>query len=458
MKNIMILFTLVFASMSAHANSDIVNRVERFDWDGIDVVWLQDDRLPLFNIQVYFADGALSDDPSRMGETEFMFTMLSEGTRRFSASEIADSLEFFGSSYGASVVHEYSQFKVSGLLEHMAPTMEMVCHMFQDSTFPRERINNALAKRKAQLENSIRNHGWLANRAFRELSLRGSPFYYPTDGKINDLDRVTRTQLREKRNYFNNDVKKRIYLTGPREVLGLRNIIREQCGWRGHEEQFVRRAEFPPVKIEDGPQVFVVEVPSANQAQVRIGRILNPGEYDDHYSMLLANNFLGGGFTSRLMREVRASRGLTYSIGSMAAAQRDYGRALISTSTPAPRVTDLLEVITNTVQSAMTVIDSEDLERSRGNLIGSHPFQFESPEGVLGRMMFLDHQERPYDELTHFPQRVAEVTKEQVKEQLTALFRLDRQVIVVLGEADLAEQLREAGYKNIITMSFRDFL
>ena len=34
-------------------------RIKTMSWDGIDVVWLQDERFPTYSIQIYFADGAL---------------------------------------------------------------------------------------------------------------------------------------------------------------------------------------------------------------------------------------------------------------------------------------------------------------------------------------------------------------------------------------------------------------
>lgn len=460
MRNTIFIFIALFLSTTTllFANEEVLNRLHRYQWGDLEVVWLEDDRLPLFSAQIYFADGALNDHVRRKGETEFMFGLLSEGTNRYRHNETKEFLEFFGVDYGAIVNYEYSSFRLSGLLEHMAPSMEMVCHLFRQATFPQERISHHLSLRKANLKSSIRNHGWLANRAFREISMAESIYAHPTSGKINDLDGVTSSNLISVRDYFNDKVKKKLYLTGPKEVLGLRNIMDQHCGWTKQEEQFVRKTDSPVVIEETGPEIHFVEVPSANQAQIRIGRYLNKGEFDDVYAMYLANNFIGGGFTSRLMREIRVRRGLTYSIGSMAAPQRDYGRVFISTFTPSERVVDLLEVIENTINTTKKEVDASQLEASRGNLIGSHPFQFESSNAVLSQIMTLEHQERSMDELTQFPERVKEVSANDVKKYIDNLFSFERQVIVILGEKSVYEGLKEAGYENIHYAEYSDFL
>ena len=75
-------------------------------------------------------------------------------------------------------------------------------------------------------------------------------------------------------------------------------------------------------------------VPKANQAQIRVGRYLTYDESKkDHELMSLASKYMGGGFTSRLMQELRVKRGLTYSAGAYASTQKTYGRSGISTFT-----------------------------------------------------------------------------------------------------------------------------
>lgn len=455
MKKLALILGLLVLSSSVSANSDIKKRIKKFDWNGIEVVWVEDSRYPTYDVMVYFADGALSDS-SVKGETNAMFNMIPAGTRRFNQKDISENLEFFGSSFGPYVTHEYSIYSVSGLVKDIVPTMKMVCHLFRDATFP----NNELKKEKRRLHDSYRNiindQGTLASRAFRELSLSGSPYDYPAGGKLKDIKKFNKNGLSKKLDYFNNSVKKRIYISGPESALVVKRVFKDDCAWNG-EAKFVRSMEYSPIQKNNGPEIVLVTVPRSNQAQVRIGRFLNKGEFDKTHVMTLSTSFLGGGFTSRLMREVRG-KGLTYSIGAFAGGQRDYGRAGISTSTANEKLISLLETVEKTINDAASgTISDEDLERARGYLIGSHPFQFEESSDLLEQLIFMDHEGKSYDEIFNFTERVSKVNKNQVIDELKKLFGWDKQTVLILGSKTLLKNLKAKGI-NVKARSYKEFL
>ena len=62
----------------------------------------------------------------------------------------------------------------------------------------------------------------------------------------------------------------------PREVLKVKDIIIHECGFTFAKNNFVR--EVAPIKTNSKSEVILVTVPKANQAQVRMGRILNREE------------------------------------------------------------------------------------------------------------------------------------------------------------------------------------
>ena len=50
-------------------------KTEKFNWNGLEVVYVEDNKLPLYDIRFYFADGAASDSISRLGETSMTFDL-----------------------------------------------------------------------------------------------------------------------------------------------------------------------------------------------------------------------------------------------------------------------------------------------------------------------------------------------------------------------------------------------
>lgn len=440
--------SLTFSANSLGFGKD---RIKKLNWNGIEVTWLEDNRFPTYQAMIHFADGSLSDHPRRKGETSMMFDLIDSGTRRYSQKDISDNLEYYGASWGAYVTHESTVFEVSGLAKDMSPTMKKVCHLFKDASFTKKEIRKYKTAMRNAARSAVNNHSLIASKSFRELSLAGTPYNYPVGGKIKDHKNIRSKDLKRKLSYFNKSVKKKIYVTGPKSILGLESIIESDCGWKGSSEDSQRVLTYSPKKPSKNPEIFLVTVPSANQAQIRFGRFLNEGEFENQELNSLSSEFLGGGFTSKLMREIRVKRGLSYTASAFAGGQRQYGRSVISTFTKVKTVNELLGVVKNILNEIKDKgIDSEELDRAKGSLAGSFPFRFEKSSAYLQQLMHLDDIHKSYDSLYHFPEVVRNFKEEEVRKNLSSLFNWNNQTIVIVGPKSLAKDLKSFGKVKVV--------
>ena len=118
----------------------------------------------------------------------------------------------------------------------------------------------------------------------------------------------------------------------------------------------------------------------------------------------------------------------------------------------------LLDTVQKTIGEAIDgTISDEDLERARGYLIGSHPFQFEQSSDLLEKLVLLDHEGKSYDEIFNFTERVSKVNKKQVVEELKKLFGWNKQTILILGSKRLLKNLKSKGIK-VKTLDYKMFL
>ena len=169
------------------------------------------------------------------------------------------------------------------------------------------------------------------------------------------------------------------------------------------------------------------------------------------------SKFLGGGFTSRLMRELRVKRGLTYSVGSIVSGQRDYGRALVSTFTKNKTLKDLLKVTKQTIDDAIAgKIDKEDFERARGGMAGGYPFKFESSAAHVDQLMILDHRGKSHEDFYAFPKEVMKIDYPKIQSAMNNIFAWDKQTIVVVGDKSLKTQLDNFGKVELV--DYKDYL
>lgn len=452
--------TLLVSLNSWAATAKIEDSIKKFNWNGIDVVYIEDGRFPTYDMVLYFADGALADEPGQMGLTQHAFNLMDAGTSKLSQKDILDQFEFYGTEFSTDVTHEYTTLSMSGLAKDISTAMTQACSLLREASFPSQVIKQELDKEKSDLQSLAANPQALSERVFREVSMIGSPYSYPVTGKLRDLENYQSAGLRSRLDTFLNKVKKRIYLTGPKSILSVEKILAEKCQFKGSPSDYVRTASYKKVKRKN-PEIVFVPVPDANQVQVKIGRFLNFDEIGDRRLDVLASEFLGGGFTSRLMREVRVKRGLTYSIGAYISSQKQYGRSAIATFTKNQTTNKLVEVIFEALEKIKRDgISQEDLENSRGAIVGSHPFKFENNRAFLAQLLYLDHIGRSYDELFNFNQGVMKYSAQDVAKKIDEVFGMNVQTIFILGdksiEADLKKlpsklgKVRVIDYKNFI--------
>lgn len=447
----LLIFFLFILSVETFAKA--LDRIQHFNWDGVEVVWIEDKRLPLFEVALYFADGASSDQRGYAGATEMMFNEIEKGTNRYSQKQISDSLEYYGAGYGASVTHEYSVYNVTGLVKDAIPIMKMVCHLFSNATFP----SRELKKTKVRITNGLKNlpssHSSLADRVFRKVSLQGTPYEYPTSGEISSLKRIGRGQLSKKLQYFKKQVKKKIYLAGPKEVLVVKDILAEECGFDYKNSQFTRVGKntiMDPTKVAG---IYLLPVPKANQAQIRIGRFLSSNELENPTLLAASSHYLGGGFTSKLNRRIRVEQGLTYGIGAISGVQKRYGRSSIRSSTRNDSVVQLISSVKEVLeQTSKGTIVQEELKRSIGSLSGSYLFKFEQNSAFLSNLIYMDHVGRPFSELYEFPKIVNSFGIPDISKKTSQVFDWEKLTVLVVGNKNLAKELKKLGKVKILKM------
>ncbi|MBF0313677.1 MAG: insulinase family protein [Oligoflexia bacterium] len=430
-------------------------KMQKCNWEGLEVIWINDSKFPLYELGLYFSDGALSDSKEGVvGESETMFHLLTAGTKELSQAEILDQLEFYGTTIHSDVTHEQSTIKISGLTKDLPQVMKLFCHLWSSSTFPVKEVRQHKQRKRSELENLISMPSELANRAFRALSLKGTPYENPSSPTLESLNKITINSLTQKLSHFHSKVKKRLYLSGSQEVLAIRDILVNECGFNqklNQEASFVRRETVSESALLDAPKIYLIPLANSNQAQIRIGRMLTPLEMKNSDLLSLTSNFLGGGFISLLMQELRVKHGLTYGVGSYAIPQHDYGRAGISTSTKNESLETALNLIANTLlEAGKGNFSDESLQNSIRYLAGNYLFGFEDPSLFLTQLIYYDHVERSYQELYRFPQTVASFSKEDVTNSIRSIFEWNRNTIVIVGSKALAKPLSKIGKVTII--------
>lgn len=441
---------LILVTTNVFAAPSFLDSVKRMSWGDLDVVWIEDEKFPRFTASLYMEDGALRDKTP--GITQATFDQFTAGTSKETQRQIAEYFDFYGANLKHSVTHEYSVMSVQALTRDIAPVMGKFCEIWKDAQYPENELRSYTSRSKSQLKNLVTSHGSLADRVFRKLSLENTPYINPVEGSLAGYDQLNTTILKARLSELRG-ARKVLYLSGSKDVLSVEKVIAE-CGWKAGKKM----PEMELKKPELQSAIYLVPVPGANQAQIRIGRYVTRREVEGKYDQFqFLSSFLGGSFTSKLVQELRVKRGLTYSAGAYVAIQRDYGRAGVTTfsknETAAEAIAIIRDVFAEISQGGIT---PEEFKHQQGHIIGGYAFGFEETGAFIGQLMLYDHQQRPLSELQEFQARIAKLKANDLSRANLEVFPWEKQTIVVVGDKSLEKSLSKI--RPVRILDFKDFL
>ena len=191
--------------------------------------------------------------------------------------------------------------------------------------------------------------------------------------------------------------------------------------------------DIPPVRLPEAAQIRVPH-PSA-QAHVLIGMPGIKREDPDYYPLLIGNYVLGGGgFVSRLVKEVREKRGFAYSAYSYFSPQQEAGPFRIGLQTKGSQVQEALDVVDRTLRDFIEQGPTEEeLAAARDYTINGFGLRLDSNRKVLGYVSMIGFYRLPLDWLDQYPRQVAELSVAQVRDAFRRRVLPQHLVSVVVG-------------------------
>ena len=161
---------------------------------------------------------------------------------------------------------------------------------------------------------SYEDADYLASAVFRRMVFGLSPYGMPPDGTPGSVGAFTREDLIAFRDQF----------YAPNEsIMAFAGDITADEAYAAAEKYFgswAKKSATPPAVAvpprASGLHILVVDMPDAVQTQIRVGRLGIPRNHPDFLPLTVTNYIFGGGFSSRLNKEIRVNRGLTYGASS----------------------------------------------------------------------------------------------------------------------------------------------
>jgi zinc protease len=422
--------------------------------NGMRVVIAEYRELPLVELYLIVGAGAAQDPAGKEGLAALTAGTLTRGTERLSAPALARAIEALGGRIEAAAGTDGTIVSAEFLADDFATGVGLLREVMLEPAFAKDEVRRARDEQVAGIIADLESPSAVADKCFAAFLYGGHPYGRPVEGRRTTVPKLDRGDVRgfhERWYRPNNTI---LVLVGdvaaPDALLSLREAF---GGWKPRPEALPTRAA-PPAPLESR-RLLLVDQRDATQTQIRLGNLAIARNHPDYLPATVANTILGGGFTSKLIEELRVKRSLTYSAWSAFAARLAGGDFRLGTFTKGPTTTETLGLALEVEGRFRSEPPSpKALAKAKAYLGGQYPLKLESPDALAARLAEIEFHGLPPDELATYRSRVAAVPPEEVAAVASRhMPPPERVAIVVVGKADEIRAGLAAQYPDLREIS-----
>ncbi|MCW8837278.1 MAG: insulinase family protein [Thiovulaceae bacterium] len=360
-------------------------KIEHIEIDDlkIPIIFEQDKRLPLVNMQFIFQNAGSITDKDKAGLAKFSASMMSEGTKTLGSSAFAEALEAKAIHISASTGRETFVIEAGSIKDEFDETLKYFDMLLEDPNLTEDALKKVKSVKLGSLARKENDFDYVAANELKSIMFDGTPLANPASGTIKSVESIELDDVKSflKEHLVSNRL---IVVVGGDISLEdtknkLKNIISKMPKGK------MQKLKTYEVTKDVNERILKKET---EQAYVYFGSPYNMDVSDeDYYKARVATFILGtGGFGSRMMEEIRVKRGLAYSayvrvnVNKSGSYMSGYLQTKIESMQEAKST--VKEVISEFVKNGVT---KEELEQTKKFLLGSEPLRVETMSQRLSR-------------------------------------------------------------------------
>lgn len=413
--------------------------------NGLEIWVVQRNGIPRVDYALAFRDAGLGADAAGQdGFAGLLSALLTEGTAQHDSRALAEAAQALGGGVGAAASNDGLTVVANALADNARPMMQLLAEVARTPTFPEDEVALAKANALQAIKAAEAQPGYKANKALMAAIYGEHPYArtQQTPASVAALDAAT--LRREHARRFRPD----------RALLVVAGRIAPAEAFKLAEAAFGdwtnNGAPVPQVAAarRSVPASHVlIQRDGSVQSTLRLGSPAIPATDPDYVPLQLAGTILGGGFSSRLMQNLREEKGYTYGAGGGQIASRMGGRVQAQADVR-NEVTGaaIKEFLHEFQRIGSEPVSAQELDETKRYVAGGYLISNQLQGAVAGTLANNWLLGLPAEFLGRYVPGIRAVSAEQVQAMGRKYFDPARQSIVVVGDAKaVAEQLKAYG-------------
>jgi zinc protease len=400
------------------------------------VVFLQEDReLPLVRGFARIRGGSREEPADKAGLVSIYGQVWrTGGTSRRSGDDLDDFLEARGARVETGGGLNSTTISFNTLKESFDEVFQVFSELLRDPAFrddkivlARNQINTSIARRND-------NPAGIAAREARKLGYGAESPYarVPEYATVSAVNRDDLVKWHRGSVHPNNIL---LGIVGDFDMKQMEALLRRSfAAWpRGPA---AAKAEIPIRPAEPG--IYFVQKDDVNQSNIRMVHLGTRRDNPDFHALEVMNEVFGGGFSGRLLSNIRSRQGLAYSVGGGVGANFDHaGLFQVSMGTASEQTAAAIEALYREIEDLhRNPPTAEELARAKESILNSFIFRYDSRDKVLSEKMLYEFYGYPADFMEKYRARIERVTAADVERVARKYVHRDRIALLVVGKAE----------------------
>lgn len=407
-----------------------INKPQRFVLkNGLKVLVVENHKLPRVSFNLTL-DNPPYAEGNKKGVSDILSGMLGNGTEKINKDAFNEEIDFLG----ADINFYASGASANGLSRYSKRILELMADGALNPLFDQKEFEKEKEKIIEGLKADEKSVAAIARRVENVLVF-GKEHYKGEFTSEETLKNVTLDDVVMNYNTYFVPSNAYLVIVGDVNFKEVKKEVERLFGsWK---KATAPQLTYSNPKDVQYSQINFIDTPNAVQSEIALVNLSNLKMTDkEYFSVLLANQILGGGGEGRLFLNLREKHGWTYGAYSSIGAGK-YINKFRSSASVRNTVTDsaIVEFFNELKRIKTELVSEEDLRNAKAKYVGNFVMQIEKPSTIAGYALNKETQGLPEDFYENYIKNINAVTAEDIKNAANKYFLSDKTRVVIVGKA-----------------------
>lgn len=394
--------------------------------------------IPMVTVNMAIRAGSMAEPGDKPGLASITASLLTQGTTRRSATQISNEIDFVGGSLSVSGGDDFASASLRVLKKDLRTGFDLLSDVLLNPVFDQKEIDRKVKETLAEIQRQKEEPGIIAGEAFAKMVFGNHPYGRTSDEMAAYLPKLKRQEVIDfhAARYCPNDTV--IAVVGDVQEGEIRSLLNEYFkGWKKKERVSPAIAQ-PPVREKSAVRKIDKNI---TQANVEMGHMGISRENPDYYAVLIMNYILGGGgFSARLMDNIRDNKGLAYDVHSGFSARKEPGAFTVSIQTKNESANEVIEETLKEIgRMQRELVSEKELADAKAYLTGSFPLKMDTSAKIASILTSVEIYNLGLDYPAKYPGLINSVTRENIQRVAKKYLHPDMMAIVVVANQEKAK-------------------